>query len=376
MRSSSSSSSFPDGGTFWRCFVLALLLAAGFQGLLSILASSGRAEVVVAATALALGAAAGGYALGSALLARHRVTVPRATIEPRDDAPDAGPTRAVVILAPIEPAEYRFATVAADFTDLADAGVALPHDVALPLFYAARRDSYRSIGTSDASAAAGRVARRLERLLLAEEGGPVVVAVALADAPPRLTEVVAELADGGVRRVVVLLLSAGASFKTDKALSELDASRPGAAGVVVSDATARWAACGIPELIAERVARVTHVARAEAGVVLVTEGRPEPWDRVQPQASHEETFIVQRVRALLAEAGYDLSRVVEAALEWRDPDVAEAAARLFDSGCPQVVAAPTTIPVDGTPTLVDLQARGQARGQAEGIRDDGAAGMG
>jgi hypothetical protein len=138
-------------------------------------------------------------------------------------------------------------------------------------------------------------------------------------------------------------------------LSELDAARPGAAGVTVIDSAARWAACGIPELVCDRVRRVTHVPFAAAGVVLLSEGRPEAWDRVQPSAAHEETFIVQRVRALLAEAGYDPARIVHASLEWRAPDAAESATGLFESGCPQVIVAPATIPVDGTTTIVDLK---------------------
>ena len=346
--------------------VLALLLTIGSQGLLSLWGRPGRTEVVLAATALALGAAAGGYALGAALLARHRVRLRPVVIEPPADPVAGHPAQAVVLLASAEPAHYRFDTVCAEFGDLADAGVPLPPDMVLPLFYAASRDSYRALGSSDAPGAAGRIAKRLERLLAEAGCDPTKVCVALTGAPPRLAEVVAELAREGVSRAVVVPLSVGASFRTDKALSELDAAHPGTAGVSVTDVAARWGACGIPELIADRVTRVTHVPRPATGVVLVSEGRPDPWDRVQPDAAHEETFVVQKVRALLAEAGFDAARIVHASLEWRDPDAADAASILFESGCPQVIVAPATIPVDGTSTIVDLKhlARRVARKRA------------
>ncbi len=298
---------------------LALLLVVGFQGLLSILASSGRGDVAVVATALAIGMAMGGYALGAAILARMRFTPELPEVfAPDRSGPGAGAS-AVVVLAPVEPAEYRFWSVAEQFSDLADSGAALPPDPSLPLFYAARRDSYRSLGSSDAPGAARRIARRLERRLA--DGGlrDIPVGVALTGSAPRLADVVADLARAGVRKVVVTILGVGATYQTDKALSELDTLRLGAAGVTVTEADARWSSCGIPDLITDRVLRVTHVPRPAAGVVLLAEGLPETWDRVQPQAAHEEVFLIQRIRALLVESGYDASRIVDASLEWREP---------------------------------------------------------
>jgi protoheme ferro-lyase len=348
---------------------MALLLTVAFQGLISILTEPGRTEVVIAAAVIALGAAAGGYALGAALLARHRIRPRIVDISPPAPAAPGTPAQAVVLLAPVEPADYRFETVCAEFGDLTDANVPLPADMLLPLFYAARRDSYRAVGTSDAPAAAMRIAARLERVLADAGIGPTTVCVALTSASPRLGEVIARLAREGSTRAVVVPLCVGASYRTDKALAELDAAHPGAAGVTVVDAVARWVACGIPELVADRVMRVTHVPCAAAGVVLVSEGRPEAWDRVQPNAAHEETFIVQRVRATLAEAGYDPAHVVHASLEWREPGAADAASALFGSGCSQVIVAPATLPVDGTTTIVDLKhlARRVARGRSSDL---------
>ena len=100
---------------------------------------------------------------------------------------------------------------------------------------------------------------------------------------------------------------------------------------------------------------MTHVPRPACGVVLLSAGRPEAWDRSQPEAAAEENYLAQRVRALLGADGYDVSRIATASIEWVAPDAGDAALGLAEAGCPQIVVAPVTIPVDGVATLVDLK---------------------
>jgi protoheme ferro-lyase len=332
---------------------LAVVLAVGFQAFLSLYTYVLRNDVVLVAVVLSLAMALGGYMLAAALLARHRVEpVPSAFADP--DVVQADRV-GVIVLAAVEPSSYSFRTVAEEFTDLADSEVPLPGDGLLPLFYAARRDSYREVGESDAPAAVRRVARRLERLL--EQGdariGPV--SVALVDAAPRLDDAVADMAATGIGTVVVVSLSAGRSFKTDKALSRLDTARSPGSAMRVLYAWPSWSVGRIPELVADRIERVTHVPRPACGVVLLSAGRPEAWDRTQPDAAIEENFLVQRVRSLLADAGYDTTRIAAASIEWVAPDAGDSATMLVRRGCPQIVVAPVTIPVDGVTTLVDLK---------------------
>jgi protoheme ferro-lyase len=332
--------------------MLAVVLAAGFQSFLGLYTYVGRKDVVLAAVALTIGAALGGYLLASAILARYRVR-PRhvALIEPPAGDGKVG----VIVLAAVEPSAYSFRTVAEEFTDLAESGVSLPSDGLLPLFYAARRDSYREVGESDAPASVRRVARRLERLLRERDDRVGPVSVALVDAPPRLEEAVDEMAACGVATVVIVPLAAGQSFKTDKAFARLDAARAPGSPMRLIYATPSWADGRIPELVAERVERVTHVPRPACGVVLLSAGRPDAWDRAQPDAAAEENYLAQRVRSLLGDAGYDIARIETASIEWVAPDAGQSATRLAAMGCPQVVVAPVTIPVDGVATLVDLK---------------------
>jgi protoheme ferro-lyase len=331
---------------------LAVILALGFQSFLGLYAFVARTDVMTAAVVLTLGAAVGGYLLAAALLARHR---PRRRPVQIVEALPAADKVGVIVLAPVEPSSYSFETVAEEFTDLADSGAPLPADALLPLFYAARRDSYRAVGESDAPSAVRRIARRLERLLRERDDRIGPVSVALVDAPPRLDHAVGDMAAHGVATIVVASLSAGRSFKTDKALSRLDEARPTAMGVRLLYARPSWAEGRIPELVAERVERVTHVPRPTCGVVLLSAGRPEAWDKSQPDAAGEENYLAQRVRALLGDAGYDVARVATASIEWVAPDASEVATRLAALGCPQIVVAPVTIPVDGVATLVDLK---------------------
>ena len=335
----------------WPPLLVAALASLSMWAVWSIYADTGRQDVLLGAAALALGMAGGGYALGAALLAQVRIRVPAT---PLPEAAGHGKI-GVALVAPVEPAEYRFSLVAEELTDLAEAGVELPPYPVVPLLYAARRSGYRKIGSSGATRAVQRIATRLQTMLNLTDSRFGTVAVALTEGRPRLTDVVASLTESCHDRVIVVTLSPGEAFRTEKALDELQEARPAAHGIRITGTDSAWADEIVPRLVADRIAELALTPGPEVGIVLLALGRPEEWDRMEPKGARQEAFLLHRTRTLLMAAGHDGSRVVPAFLEWGDPDAATAISRLREEGCTTVVLVPTTIPVDSVSTLVDLQ---------------------
>ena len=313
-------------------------------------AQTGRAGVAVGAGAIAVGMAGGGYALAAAMLAQVRVRVPvphLAQVAP-------GGRIGVALVAPVEPAEYRFSLVAEELTDLAEAGVELPPFPALPFLYAARRSGYHKLGTSGAARAAQRIATRLQSTLNVTDPRFGTVAVAVTEGRPRLTDVVATLSEHEHDRVIVVPLSPGEAFRAEKALAELDEARPAAHGIRIKGTDFLWADEAVPRLVANRIAGLGLTPGPQVGIVLLALGRPPEWDRIEPEGARQEKFLLARTRNLLADAGYDPARIQTAFLEWGEPDASMAIDELAVKGCTTLVLVPTTIPVDGMSTLVDL----------------------
>jgi sirohydrochlorin ferrochelatase len=167
--------------------------------------------------------------------------------------------------------------------------------------------------------------------------------------------VVASLTEHAHDRVIVIALSPGEAFRAEKAFAELDQARPAAHGIRVSGTDPTWADHTVPHLVAQRVAALESRPGPAVGIVLLALGRPEEWDRLEPEGARQENYVLHRTRSLLIAAGHDPSRVLPAFLEWGEPGAASAVRQLAESGCTTVVLVPTTIPVDGVTTLVDLQ---------------------
>ena len=336
---------------WWPALAVAVFAILSVRCILEIGALTGRTGVTVGAGAIALGMAGGGYALAAALLAQVRVRVSSPSL------PEATPGGriGVALVAPVEPAQYRFSLVAEELTDLAEAGVELPPFPVFPLLYAARRSGYRKLGASGASRSAQRIATRLQSTLNTADPRFGTVAVALTEGRPRLTDVVASLSAHSHDRVIVVSLSPGEAFRSEKALAELDEARPAAHGIRVQGTDASWADEAIPRLVADRVRSLDPCPGPETGIVLLALGRPPEWDRLEPEGARQENFVLHRTRALLIASGHEPDRVVPAYLEWGDPGAAHVVERLAEQGCTKVVLVPTTMPVDGVTTLVDLQ---------------------
>lgn len=324
---------------------------------------SARLDIVVATVFVGIGAFAGGYALGAAILpslTSSRSKAPRLLV-----APDDGSVH-VVLLADAEHDEYRPSDVTRVLDLYESSEVPLPPYVARPLVYASEQARYRRAGGSPARRAVHDIAASLDARGKDESGGSTTVA--FCSGGPSLAEAVASIAARGGRRIVIAALTVAWTRAFDAAVSDAHALDLSRAGISIAVTDPLWASHGIAAAAAGHALSAFGDHGLEDGVVLVSEGNPWQWDRRYPEAAEQTTFFTQRVRAELIEAGIPAERIRQAWLDWEQPDVPEAVRHLAALGATQIALMPVDFMVQTLSASVDLSLAAEQATFETGIR--------
>jgi protoheme ferro-lyase len=336
------------------CMALAVC-AAGSDSFAwtAIWSAAHRADGLIAAIAISIASAAGGFALGAAALdtvtARHHAPSPA----PQLLTPGVPGTH-VIVLADAEPERYDPAAVTAQLGRFEDGDLDLPPELARPLIYASERSRFQRTGGSPARDVARRVAKALHARLV-RDGSDFGVATAFCSGGPSLREEVnAVLARGG-RRIVVAPLTAAWSPAFTAALGDVPVAALAAQGVEIEAAPTLWASEHLSAMVAQRVASALGADRSDDGVVLISEGDPWEEGRNQGRYCEELTFLIQRVRAELIGTGVAAERIMRGWLWFGEPDVAEAVRHLAAVGARNIVVVPVTYPTETISTLIDAR---------------------
>lgn len=332
--------------------VLATLLffPASAWGLAAIALASREFVATASATALGVASAAAGYALGAGLLqslpSRRRPHVPERIWSPRDR-----PT--VLLLADADPARYSMRDTAEAIRDLEEADATTVPLVLVPLYFAAQRARYSSLGGS--SPARDAVRAIADRLAGALEAESIVSTVAThCDGDHRLVDVASEEIARGADPLVIARLGVAESRAFGEAIAETEELLGGRSGTRIVVCPVLWTSTELASLVAGRVLKASENAAATTGVVLVVHGQPPAWERGWASFDVQETSFAHRVREQLVEGGIVPSNVRVASAGWREPDVTDATRHLAALGCARVLVVPACDPVEGLDTLLDL----------------------
>jgi protoheme ferro-lyase len=351
---------------------MALLTLAFMAGntvaILQVARLYGEPAIALAAAAVSLAAAAGGWGLASALLApllEDRDVPPE--VRETDDSSnseaggDSNPGTtgddtgipAVLLLVCLEPETYSPRRVATELAALAHAGLREAGLIITPFLYLAQKTRYRTMGgTSQEAASARRLTRCLEELVTTRWPG---ASVELVDCSTTyaLASRVSELAAAGHRRFVVANASVADSYELDRATAALNSLHPRAIGLGVEVTPPLWGSEPLASKVADRVLAVT-ADTATTGVALVMHGQPDSRHQTNPDFDEQEAAFCSRVRLLLQEEGIDEHMVKSCYHDWESPDATETVRHLAALGCKRVVVVPACFPFESTATVLDL----------------------
>lgn len=353
---------------FRRMPVTVVAIVAGVvvcaAGIGMIWAEPGRTDTSLASLFIVVGSAAGGFGLAAeaiAPLTRMRTDPPRA------DAVETAQRVAVVLLADAETEEYRPADVTRDLDAFERADVPLPPAIARTFVYASERARFRFAGGSPSRSAVRAISDALGARLR-ESGTDAPIETAYCTGGPSLAEAAARMSahEGGT--VVVAALTVAWTQAFDAAMSDLHALDPSGSRLRIEATEPLWASHAIAVRDAERTVTAFGDAPATDGVVLVSRGNPWQFDRAFPTAMEQTTYLAQRVRAELIDAGIPAERVRQAWLEWEEPDVGEAVRHLAALGAAQVALLPIDLLVESLNTTVDLHMAAERAANESGVR--------
>ncbi len=327
-----------------------LATAALGASVASVWTARGYPDASFAMFFIGLAALAGGYALATELMP---VVARR-----RSPAPVLGPVApgdaiGVLLLADAEAEIYRARDVMADLETFERADVHLPPVIARPFVYASERARYRAAEGSPAR----RAVRAIGSALSARLGGAAVsvpVEIAFCGGEPSAAQAVAQMAARTGRRIVVVALTVAWTRYFDAAAGEVHALDPSRSRLSVETTEPLWASHALAAQAAERALAAFGDDETADGVVLVAHGNPWQFDRIFPAAMEQTTFLSQRIRAELIEAGMPAERVRQAWLEWEEPEVREAVRHLAALGADRVAVLPVDLLYDSLATVVDL----------------------
>ncbi len=323
--------------------LLALAVAVVFK-------LTGRPDTLIASVFISLGALAGGYGLASALL--PSLTRPRServtlgTVAP-------GSEIGVVLLADAPMDDYRARDVTRELESYERGEVPLPPFAARPFVYGSERARYRAAGTSPARGAVREIAAALSTRLT-EDGYAGPVEVGFCEGGPSAAEAVARAASRTGRRIVVARLTVAQTQPFDAAAAEVHALDPSGSDLTVEYTEPLWASHPVAVRAALRALEAFGDDGITDGVVLISRGNPWQFDRMFPDAMEQTTYLAQRIRAELIEAGLPVERVRQAWLEWEEPDVPEAVRHLAALGAQHIALLPVDLLYPDLTTAVDL----------------------
>jgi protoheme ferro-lyase len=342
-----------------RRVIVAYLAGTGLTMVVTVMAwgtvwsEAHRPDTVIAVAAISLGTFVGGYALGASLLGSVTSRAPATlTLLPGSGAVTGGVH--VVLLSDEEPKEYDPAAVTAGLARYEDGDVDLPPEVARPLVYASERSRYHVAGGSPARGVVRAVAASLETVMKADdEADDVTVAFCVGE--PSLASAVSGIIARGGRRIVVAPLAPAWSPAFSEAMHTVPLPTVVAAGASLETARPLWSSQHVSAMIAQRAVSTLGGDRSTDGIVLLSEG--DPWEHTKDHEEYREqmTFLIQRVRAELVQAGVSANRIKRAWLWLEEPDVAESIRHLVAVGARNIALVPVTFPTETISTLTDVR---------------------
>ncbi|MBN1329389.1 MAG: hypothetical protein JXA54_07940 [Candidatus Heimdallarchaeota archaeon] len=159
----------------------------------------------------------------------------------------------------------------------------------------------------------------------------------------------------GSSKITILNLFMSENFEYELAIQEMKKIDYSKINIIIeqTDFLARNEA--LQDLIAKKILEKIpkDSTKSEIGVILVSEGQPEEWDKLYPTTEEENHFRDKIKKKLIAGKILE-ENIAYAWIENRSPTLKEAFDKLATNNCQTIIYIATSIPIDGVETIYTL----------------------
>ena len=219
------------------------------------------------------------------------------------------------------------------FREFDDQGIAFVPFLARPLFLYALRRAYLTVGSSQHRSRHIAMARRVEQELRADVGDDSRVYPSFLDDDPRPDAALIQALNDGASEIVVAEVFVSISNHTREGEELVEAVDTDRFDVPVRFTGPLWDSHTLHRMFLEKVEEARGTIPPErVAVLLVGHGQPDEWDKEWPTETQHEIELRTSVLELLAQNGYDRSKIDLAWMEFKQPRVAGRASDLALTG--------------------------------------------
>lgn len=332
---------------FFTCivlFVLILVLKAGFQGTLRLVA-----------LLLTVGAFIVGHlTMTKIILAREDPRpIPELTREPGE--PGLGHT-AVVYFTHGEPETYNPIGWINQFNEFDEQGIAFIPMIARPFFFNALRNSYLEVGKSNHRFMHEQMIASLEAAYRAEGDTTTKFYLSFLDDNPRPDAAAIQALNEGASKIIVseiFLTISNHTAEGEHQIQELNIEET--FGIPVEFTGPLYDSDTLKNMFVERAnANIGDTDKSKVGILLVGHGQPDEWDVEWPTETEQELGFRNDVLALLAADGYRPENLSLAWMSFKEPKPAEKVEQFLENGIEKLLFFSAAMSADAMHSQYDI----------------------
>lgn len=237
-----------------------------------------------------------------------------------------------------------------------------------PLFFHSFRAEYLKLGGSPHNYIQQAMVRSLEERYRAQGDDKTRFYLAFLDAKPRPDEVAIRAINEGANKLAIATVFVTVSNHTQAGKDQITALGLDAYGVPVCYGDPLWDSETLQQMFVARAnANLNGMDKSQVGVLLAGHGQPDEWDKTFPTETEQEQLFLDAIKQRLIADGYQAENISQGWMDFKKPEVGDAARRLAIQGVKKIFVFAAAISASSLHSLYDIPEQVTASGLSRDV---------